>query len=108
MWLLTLLGNGNGRTMTRDELLKTLQSLHQELADTTNLDDETRRMLQVVTDDIRGRLEQPAAGQDAAAQSADASLSDRVRESMVQFENQYPQLTAILQRLTDGLAKLGI
>ncbi len=93
--------------MTRDELLHTLQTLHRELASAANLDDETRQMLQVVTADIQARLHRTG-----EPEGADASLANRVRDtvrdSVVQFETQHPQLAVILEKLTDGLAKLGI
>jgi hypothetical protein len=91
--------------MNRDELLTTLQKLHDELDATDDVDDETRRMLEVVTTDIRGVLDNET---QAAADETSESVSERLRETVSKFEARHPQIAGILQRLTDGLSNMGI
>jgi predicted RND superfamily exporter protein len=91
--------------MNRDELLNTLQSLHDELESTPDVDQQTRQMLQTVTADIRDVLDQD--GESANSESPE-SVSERLRETLIEFEARHPQIAGILERLTDGLANLGI
>lgn len=91
--------------MTRDEMLKTLQSLHQELTAADNVDDETKNALQALTGDI----ERVLANENSDSESDDQkTLSERLRESVIEFEVRHPVIGGLLERLTDGLANLGI
>lgn len=91
--------------MNRDELIKTLQTLHQELAGAQNIDSETMKLLQTLTADIRKVLDSDAVPEPS---DSDQSLSERLRETAIEFEVRHPQLGGLIERITDGLAGLGI
>ncbi|MCA9059449.1 MAG: DUF4404 family protein [Planctomycetaceae bacterium] len=92
--------------MAPEDLKNALQSLHHELQDTSNLDDSTRQLLQSLVQDIQSALDKSPSEDDTAA--ADPSLSERLRQAVIEFEVRHPQIGGILERLTDGLANLGI
>lgn len=91
--------------MNRDEMLETLRSLHSELTTADNVDIETRAALQKLTADIERLLEDTELSSEEDLQK---SLSERVRESVIEFEVRHPVIGGLLERLTDGLANLGI
>jgi len=93
--------------MNRDELLKTLETLHATLDDTTEVDDKTREMLRKVTDDIQQVLREDSEAKEPDASDTN-SLSEQLRETLIEFEARHPQVAGILERLTSGLANLGI
>lgn len=97
--------------MNREEILKTLQTLHSELAAVDNLDDQTRQQLQAVTDDIQRVLtgaEPAVGGQGDGGGEGDQSLSQRLKELVIDFEVRHPIIGGLLERVTDGLAGMGI
>jgi len=90
--------------MNRDELLKTLEKVHAELADAKSVDEETRRLLTTLTEDLRRLSEQ---GDAASAENVEP-LSDQVQDLVLQFETDHPQLTTALNQVAAALANLGI
>ncbi len=69
--------------MNREEMLQTLQSLHAELADADSVDNETRQLLQALTDDIHKVL----TSHERRSESAEhLSLLQRLRETVIDFE----------------------
>jgi hypothetical protein len=90
--------------MTQDELKQTLKSLHDELSQQPSLDPEERLLLNRLAEDIDGVLH-PAAPPPAEEHD---SLIDRVGDARRNFEVTHPQLAAIIGRIADGLAQLGI
>ena len=91
--------------MTRDELLALLKSLHHELTVADNVDDETKTALQTVTDDIERVL---ASDEIEGTDDQQKSLSEQLRETIIEFEVRHPVIGGLLERVTDGLANLGI
>ena len=88
--------------MSREELQQTLGALHESLVDVNEVDDKTRELLHSITADIERLLadEQPEA--------PDESFSGRIKDLVVEFEARHPQISGLLERLSDGLANLGI
>ena len=89
--------------MNIDKLRATISELERELRGIKSLDNESRRMLEQAVQDIRDTLqerEQPAADRQ--------SLVERLQEAVERFESTHPSLTAVLGRLIDGLAQMGI
>ena len=89
--------------MSREELRKTLASLHETLNETSDVDDDTRELLASVTADIQRLLVD-----DGSAVEADDSLSERIADMSRDFDAHHPMIGGLLQRLSDGLANLGI
>lgn len=85
--------------MPERELRKTLETLQRELSEGAPLDPEARRLLSELADDIEALLAQPAAS---------GPLVERLRAATERFEESHPDLTAVVGRLADLLANLGI
>lgn len=81
-----------------ENLKKSLQQLHQTLAQTKDVDSETLNLLNQVAQDI----------QRVAEGERPANLVEQVELQTVKFEGQYPQVSAVLRDVLDALAKMGI
>jgi hypothetical protein len=85
----------------RRALSDELEHLQRELAETTTLDAETRELLGEMAADIERLLAQDESG-------GAAPLAERLRAATERFEETHPKLTAVVGRLADALANLGI
>jgi hypothetical protein len=90
--------------VNRDELLETLRTLHEELSKAEQVDPSTVALLEAVTEDIQ-RLVGPRT--ETRADDAEP-VTNRLRELLYKFEGNHPQLAGLIQRISDGLANLGI
>jgi hypothetical protein len=90
--------------MKREELQKTLQSLHAELNDAPTVDGATRDLLVQLANDIQRLSEQEA---NESAEQVEP-LSERVSDLVLKFETDHPQLTRALNQVSAALANLGI
>lgn len=86
--------------MAEQTLRANLEILRQQLADSSELDDDLRRELASVAATIERVLDEPAPDYRAAH----ASLEGRA----LQFEASHPAFSRILSEVTDALAKLGL
>ena len=93
--------------MTQEDLNSTLANLQETLSTTKDVNDKTRELLVDLTSQIRVLLDEgrESAGQEA---SPDQSLSQRLKDMIVEFEVHHPQIGGLLERLSDGLANMGI
>ena len=87
-----------------EDLRRRLEELHAELARTDRGDTEARAALEAVLRDIQALLAGPPGGE----RRGPATLADRLREATGHFEESHPTLTAMLGRVVDALAALGI
>jgi hypothetical protein len=78
-----------------------LEHLHRELSETTSLDAEARALLSELASDIERLLADKASG-------GGQPLADRLRTAAQRFEQTHPKLTAVVGRVADALANLGI
>lgn len=81
-----------------ENLKKSLQQLHQTLAQTKDVDAETLNLLNQVAQDI----------QRVAEGERPANLVEQVELQTVKFEGQHPQVSAVLRDVLEALAKMGI
>ncbi len=91
-----------GRT-SEESLRELLARVHERLSRTDSIDEDSRRILGELTQDI-GR----ALGQ---GESADVPIDEhapRLEAMAVRFEADHPALAELLRQLTDALGKLGI
>ncbi|MCA9034007.1 MAG: DUF4404 family protein [Planctomycetaceae bacterium] len=88
--------------MNHDEMLIALSRIREELQNSPDLTDDTRVQLQALTADIELALANGSAPEDAA------TIKDRLQEAVVDFEVHHPIIGGLLERITDGLANLGI
>lgn len=92
--------------MPRERLIALLDEVRDELeradaAGESELDDETAAKLRAVDGDIRGWL-------DDEDDDDEESFVERTQEAIARFEVEHPTLTAVLNRIADTLAKMGI
>lgn len=89
--------------MNRTELQEALKELHEELDRTPSVDDESRRLLV----DIKDEIEELLARSEGDVTSP-KSLDERLKASVIHFEGTHPQLTILINRVVDALASMGI
>ena len=89
------------------QLLDTLNKLHEGLSQTEEADPSTVELLRTVTADIE-RLLQHGSTQNDEANDDSGPIAKGLRELLVKFEGDHPRLAAMIERITDGLASLGI
>ena len=80
------------------ELARRLVELKAELARTQSVDPKSRELLEQVQQEIETVLDAPEEG----------SLRARLEAAIQHFETSHPDLTAIMGRVMDQLANLGI
>jgi len=85
--------------MDQKKLHALLAELDRELKATRTLDAQSQELLQRVLADI------PAAPADAGGHR---SAETRLRELVVRFESEHPQLSGTMAQVADALGKLGI
>lgn len=82
------------------DLRRRLAELHQKLESEPEVDAESKRLLEALTEDI-DRLLDPD-DQDPE------SLGDRLAEGVRRFEESHPELAVALGRIADALSNMGI
>ncbi len=94
--------------MNPEEMLTILRSLQEELASAESIHPDHRKSLQTLTDEIQQTLASGAPTTTAASADASETLSQRMKESIIEFEVRHPIIGGLVERLTDGLAAMGI
>jgi hypothetical protein len=87
--------------VTQEPLQSLLRRLHEELGRAGPVDDETRRMLDLVAADIAGKAL-------AAPEAAGSRHAPGLEQLAVRFETDHPALAAAARQVIDALAKAGI
>lgn len=90
--------------MSREDLRNTLGALHNTLNETSEVDDDTRRLLVTLTGDINRLLDDHESDPEGDHGSAAEQVNDMMRE----FDAHHPIIGGLIQRLSDGLANMGI
>ena len=88
--------------MPERRLRELLRDLHEELSRGENVDKEAEALLRECMDDIHTALGEPVEG----GAAGDASLQDRLRESVDHFEEDHPGLALAVRRVMDALGRL--
>lgn len=89
--------------MTQDNLIKQLEKLHQELQNyqpDTMLDEQSKHLLEKISQDIEKISRSSSAAQ--------VDTQDSLENSLIHFEQDHPTLSAILKEMLDILNKIGI
>ena len=90
--------------MEKQQLLKTLELLHEQLAQTESVDDETRAHLTTLTEDIRRISEEESVeGEDPLG-----PITGQLQDLVQHFGAEHPQLARALNQVAAALANLGI
>ena len=90
--------------MDEQQLRDKLLELHNELAKTETLDDNTRTVLAKLSKEIQEVLDRPG----AAGDSHYGPLTGRLRGSLTHFESSHPSLTSAMERAIDALVQMGV
>lgn len=85
--------------MDQQRLQALLLELDRELKATRSLDSQSQELLQQVLADIPGV---------PAGSSTHRAAESRLRELMLRFEAEHPQLSGTIGQVADALGKLGI
>ena len=90
--------------MDRNELVPSLAQLHEELSRIDPMDPATLEQLRKLTADIGRLLDQKQA---LAAEDAEGVTSG-LRDLVLKFEVEHPQLATTVGKVVDALAAMGI
>ncbi len=91
------------RRVNKQEMRQILFELRQQMAINSSLDDHQRQSLQALSEEITRKIEDPVNNL-----SSDAYLLRKFKEETEEFENKHPDLTHVVGRLSDLLARMGI
>jgi hypothetical protein len=91
--------------MEQRELVETLAKLHAELSNSDQVDPATLESLRTLTADLQRLLDRPSAG-GAPAEVRPAARG--LRDLLLEFEADHPQLSDTLGKVADALAGMGI
>ena len=90
--------------MGNERLQSTLRQLHDELAQAEGVDPETLARLRALMDDIERALARRGAQSPADVEAHASGLKDL----LLKFEAEHPQLSVAAGRVADALAAMGI
>jgi hypothetical protein len=85
--------------MDQNKLHALLAELDRELKATRSLDSQSQQLLQQVLADIPGA---------PAGSESHKTAESRLRELVLRFEAEHPQLSGVVGQVADALGKLGI
>lgn len=91
--------------MSESELNALLLQLHDKLNESPDIDDESRRLLDIVSQDIAVAMGRSSATTDDKATVAGSMT---LKKMAVEFEAEHPRLAHTLNDVADSLAKIGI
>ena len=84
--------------MPDQELRRTLQELHRELAEVGEVDEDLERLLAEIRNDIETVMDRPS----------ENSLGARLSEAVERFEASHPRLATAMGAVADQLARMGV
>lgn len=87
--------------MHDDRLHQLLQDLHREVGSAGTLDEDTRRNLNALADELRALAEKGEG-------TPEGGLRDRLQEEVQRFEATHPTLAQTLANVIDTLALYGL
>ncbi len=90
--------------MEQNELTAKLSQLHTELAKTHEVDAESLDLLRKLTADI-GRL---LDGKDDAGDEDTEGVASGLKDLLLKFESEHPELAITVGKVADALASIGI
>jgi len=92
--------------MERQHLVEMLRQLHAELAQADRADPETLSLLRTLTDDIQ-RVVGKRQNETKSAGEAEP-VTRGLKDLLLKFEAEHPELSATVGKIADGLAAMGI
>ncbi len=92
--------------MTNVDLEQLLDSLRQNLADNSAIDEQVAEKMRLLVEDIQNTLTRSAATSEPEANNP--LLAGRVQEFIDDFQAHHPRLTSNLSMIAERLADMGI
>jgi hypothetical protein len=89
--------------MEKDELQRLIAQLHERLNSADTVDEQSRVLLQKLTQDIQNMASRSAPPTDERE-----SATSQLEEVALKFEAEHPKLSMALGELADALGKIGI
>ncbi|HZS47028.1 MAG TPA: DUF4404 family protein [Blastocatellia bacterium] len=89
--------------MENERLDEILGKFHEELKHAESLSEDERRSLNHIASDIRQLLKSEGDKREGAEQ-----YNGQLRQMILQFEANHPDLTLSMGRIADALAKIGV
>ena len=90
--------------MEQQRLVQTLEELRSEIAQTESVDPETMALLEKAMDDLQREIDKRGAKRPADIEPASSGL----RDALLKFEAEHPQLSVAAGKVADALAAMGI
>ena len=90
--------------MQKQRLMQTLEELRAELSQSKRVDPETLELLEQLTKEIQRALDQGEQNASAEVEPASSGLKDL----LLKFDAEHPQLAGAIGRVADALAAMGI
>jgi Domain of unknown function (DUF4404) len=90
--------------MDKQRLLQTLAELRAEVTQAESVDSETAALLESAMRDLQSELDKRGVKQAADIEPASTGLKD----ALLRFESEHPQLSAAVGKVADALAAMGI
>jgi hypothetical protein len=90
--------------MDKERLLQTLAELRSEVAQSESVDPETAGLLESAMRDLQNELNKRGVKQPADIVPASTGLKD----VLLRFESDHPQLSVAIGKVADALAAMGI
>ena len=90
--------------MDKQRLLQTLAELRAEVAQAGSVDPETAELLESAVRDLQNELDKRGVKQAADIEPASTGLKD----ALLKFESEHPQLSVAVGKVADALAAMGI
>ena len=90
--------------MPKKRLRESLDVLHEELKNTSTVDDDLRQDLMTVMDDINQLIDE----EDDARTSSPNTLADRLKDNIEHFEDAHPVLAISVRKVIESLSAMGI
>jgi hypothetical protein len=90
--------------MDKQRLLQTLAQLRTEVAQADSVDPETAELLESAMRDLQNELDKRGIKQPADIGPASTGLKD----ALLKFESEHPQLSVAVGKVADALAAMGI
>jgi hypothetical protein len=88
--------------MEKDRLLQTLDALRAEVALASQVDPEMRAELRRLTDELRQSIDD-----DEAPKPETEQASHGLRDLLLKYESEHPQLAVSIGKVADALAAMG-
>jgi uncharacterized protein DUF4404 len=89
--------------MEKKQLLETLDALRAEIAQASQVDPEMLEELRRLTDEVRGTIDD----REQVPATADKDAPRGLRELLLHFEADHPQLSVSVGKVADALAAMG-